>query len=197
MGKTKKQSLMLEAHEIKCLVGHTALVQLSRQLHKITNDYTLTTNTMIAVLLAKGCDSTEIADLLDLDLEQVNIIERQEDIQNIVFDIQQALIENPMLIIDTMIPRAIRALERTLDCGDAKTELAAANSLLDRKYGKAINRQMSIDTHNYTFTITNGENTGKQCIQEDLPFVPALPEATEIIEGEITEITEDTQCQKV
>lgn len=132
------------------------------------------------VLLARDLPDDAICEFLHIPQKRLDSIKKNH--RPSISKVRNKIRDNPQLMLDLLVPKAYGALERAVNCGESKVELAAAEAILDRRYGKAVQRQLSVQNRNYSFTIVDKDYRDKKYIEVDAMPIASLPDVTSVHE---------------
>jgi transcriptional regulator with XRE-family HTH domain len=130
-------------------------------------------------MMARGMKQVRIAEQLGVAEYTISQWKQNPAFQQALAEVQARMLADPMAALDPMIPKALGKLEQALDQDeDLKLAVGVAESVMDRRYGKAIVRQASANVSHVTINIvSNKESDAGVFVEKD-----------EYTEGEFTEV---------
>ena len=145
-------------------------------------DYDLSDAQVAAVaMLARGLKQKKIAKELDIAEGTLCSWKRLPEFKRAQLDMRAKILSDPMVGIDPLVSKAFGALDDALEADDVGLRAKVADSVLDRKYGKAIVRQANASVVDVNITIKSNEDADLS------PYIEADDGPEDFIEGEFTE----------
>jgi hypothetical protein len=106
---------------------------------------------MAANMLARGFTNTKVAEQLGLHRQSISNWKDIPAFNALVDKLNESLLANPYQGLDPLVPKAFNRLDEALEGDDLRLATSVAESVLDRRYGKAVVRQVSLDSKEFHF----------------------------------------------
>jgi transcriptional regulator with XRE-family HTH domain len=125
-------------------------------------------------MLARGMKQKRVAEQLGVAENTIITWKKNPAFQQALGEVQARMLADPMAALDPMIPKALGKLEQALDQDeDLKLAVGVAESVMDRRYGKAIVRQASANVSHVTINIVSNKESDAGVFVEKDEYVDA------------------------